>query len=1038
MAGEEVPVDDLPLGAAVPESDLPESYRSAGSSRGAKANRTISPRTRKFISGEATTSDSDSSSQSYRPVSEEQVRRAGGALGRKARSHMAEILAQQDPDVDYSGIPDKAAQAAYSLLSKPEDKNAYLKQRYGEKNVTKDSYGHDVVIRDGKKVAFVPREAGKNLAAQYSALAGEVAPVTGMIGGGIAGAPLGPVGGMAFSAGGGGAGVALNQLIARALGLPVSQDSTEAARQIVTEGMLPGALGEGIARGAGYLGRTAVAPYRPGSILGPWERTRPMWEQQMADVEAARNYGLRPHVGTVAPNARLLMRFQSMANRVFGDELPQFNRPILESNVNELTGRAAGGSVEPGLRVPENLNLRLGQRSEGIAARADQEAARARSDAEGLIKKAQERLTQDIGAPRGDLSSRVTNDIRQARLEFGEKASALYKPLDELADKPVVPTAGIKSALRDILSEMPPTKSGEVSVLVPENLKAFAKGVEDLPDYVTFQQMQAIRHKFYSKSEVDALNAGLSDRQASQLAKAADQSFDDAVNTVREQRGIPGRSPEQLPDSLLAAVARGGGIRQADVGGELPDITRTPTWAKRGNDYSFYIVHNGPKAKSLDGMREYLVDQGYLRPNESIDDMLNAIREEAMQGKPTYFALQDQEKVIASQQRRMTGATGETIDSDAAIKALRRADAFYKAGIQRFDDLTAQALVKDATKGGYIEPERVARFIATPGDASKLLRIKRLLKPDTFAEVGRETWAQTVRDSIDPLTGQVDGRKLSARLYDLSKNKTLDILYGEKAPAMRRLAAQFAAMDGKIGTEALERGDMRAAIEGAIRKQKMADNLMRSDWLRSIRTDGPQSLQAADWLTRPDNRLQLRNAMKTIGPQSEEAKALREYLARRIFQTMEVEASKGAEKYAKTELMGEPLVRELDRYGRDYLSEVFGKEWTEKAYSFAKAAEIGTRKNPADQGGLVASYLALRPLKNVGRLIELFSGNEVLSSPLVLDYLSKGFANGDIAMRFRQVMMQGTRAASDIGTERGMRSSSEYARGVRSKVENMK
>lgn len=860
------------------------------------------------------------------PASDAAVARTAGNLGRKARDSAASVLQQRDEGIDYSGVPDKAVQAKYSLLSKPEDRTNYLKTVYGKENVTKDSYGADVVIQpDGTRKAFVAKVYGDeqpaSVGAQWSGLAGEALPTAGIITGGVVGAPLGPVGGATFAAAGGGAGVAANKLVARALGLPMTEDSTETAKSIVTEGMVPGALGEGFTRGLAFIGRTLLGPWQPGSMFGPWSRNEPRWREQMAEAQAARDFGLRPRMGAAQPNATLTGRAQAMSNRIFGDELPQINRPVLEQNIGRLTEEASGRATGLSPINPETLNANIAAKASQAQAAAEAAATQARADAERALADAQKRLTQDVGAPKGDLAVKAEADIRGAREAFGKKSSELYAPIDALAGQPLVPTAGLKAQLAAAMEGNPLMKPGEV----------FAKQINDLPEKVTFQQMQAIRSTLYSEADFAALNSGLPNRARIQLAKAANDAFEEAGKGFTTTKTLTVRGPDGEP------------------------IQRT------------------------------------------INVPANA-------------------------------------EAQAAVQALRRADQFYKAGVKRFDDMTSQALVKDATKSGFIEPEKVAQFIATPGQTDKLLRIKKVVSPETFAEVGKQTWSNTLRDAADPLTGEVSGRRLAARLDAYSKNGMLEALYGENAPKMRQFAQQLAALDGKIPADALASGDIKTAIQKAVGKQQELDDLMSKTWMKAVKSDGPKSLQAAEWLTKPDNRLELRSAIKQLGPQSEEAKALREYLARKIFSTMEQEATRGAEKYAKTELMGEPLVRELQRYGKPYLEEVFGKEWTDKAFSFAKAAEVGTRKNPTDAGGIVGSAIAIRPLHYVGTLAGLFAKGELFATPAFIDYAMKGFMRGGTGEFLRDMSMLGTRTFAAQAAVDKTKASAEYGRGVATKA----
>jgi len=856
------------------------------------------------------------------PASPAVVEKIAGTLGRKASAAMQRVMGTLEKGVDYGGLPDNRTQAEYSLLNDNESRTAYLTQKYGKDNVAIDKFGRDIVQIGDKKYSVKPVvPTPDRTALTYSSVAGEVLPTLGMIGGATIGSAAGPVTGSVMAGGGGAFGVAVNQLLARAIGLPVQQDSAAAAREMITQGAVPGLLGEGLTRGAAYIGRSALAPYKPGSILGPWQKNVPMYEQRMGEVKAATDIGLRPKVGTFAPNAVFTQRLQNAAFRLFGDELPELNRPVMEKASQGITNLATGFQTTG--ESAEAISGALSARAEQTAIVVEKNAAKAQAEAEALIKKSQDAISGKIGAPSGDLAANVEKDIRANRTDFGKKASELYAPIDEFAGGPVVPTQKIKDVLNGILKQMPPTKSGDVSVLVPENLKAFTKGINELPEYVTFQQMQAIRSKFYSKAETDALNAGLSDRQATQLARASDSAFDDATSKIIERK----------------------------------------------------------KTGILDS-----------------------------QGKP------------------ITTVTPKFVDGvEKVAQSLRRADQYWKSGIKRFDDLSVEALVKDASKTGYIQPEKVADYIAKAGETDKLLRIKKVVSPETFREVGSQVWNNTIRDAIDPMTGEVNGRILATRINSMNKNGMMDALYGPTSSDIKKLVQQYAALGGKIDAEVLGKGDIKTAIQNAIKAKSESDALIKSDWLSAIRDGGKQSLRAVEWLSEPNNRLQMRNAIKTFGVNSPEANAIREYTARNIFTKMEVPATKGAEKYAKTELMGKPLLDELDKYGKPYLTELFGKQWVDNAYGFAKAADIASRKNPIDSGGLIAASLGLHPIKNFMQLTKIFAGGEFLSSPLAIKYMTDGLAQGKIASTLKKFALGGLRGYALIEAE-GM------ARGASNKI----
>src|SRR5260221_14165385 len=114
-----------------------------------------------------------------------------GALAGKALSQTQKALAQKDEGIDYSGVNEPSAQAAYSIIPKPEDRTAYLKERFGPGNVTQDSFGRDVVKVGDKKIAFKSREDNTPFFQGAASHAGDILPVGGMIAGAIAEFPAG-------------------------------------------------------------------------------------------------------------------------------------------------------------------------------------------------------------------------------------------------------------------------------------------------------------------------------------------------------------------------------------------------------------------------------------------------------------------------------------------------------------------------------------------------------------------------------------------------------------------------------------------------------------------------------------------------------------------------------------------------------------------------------------------------------------------------------------------------------------------------------
>ena len=82
-------------------------------------------------------------------------------------------------------------------------------------------------------------------------------------------------------------------------------------------------------------------------------------------------------------------------------------------------------------------------------------------------------------------------------------------------------------------------------------------------------------------------------------------------------------------------------------------------------------------------------------------------------------------------------------------------------------------------------------------------------------------------------------------------------------------------------------------------------------------------------------------------------------------------------------------MRQLNRYGKPVLREMFGEEATYRMFRFAKSAQLAARVQK-DKGGLAAAAIAMRPLKNLGRLTQAKILHELFSSRHITNLLTVG------------------------------------------------
>ena len=86
---------------------------------------------------------------------------------------------------------------------------------------------------------------------------------------------------------------------------------------------------------------------------------------------------------------------------------------------------------------------------------------------------------------------------------------------------------------------------------------------------------------------------------------------------------------------------------------------------------------------------------------------------------------------------------------------------------------------------------------------------------------------------------------------------------------------------------------------------------------------------------------------------------------------------------------GKAMRAELDKYGRDTLEAIYGKEWVNDAFKLADTLRLVEHRTTLS-GGIVAANIALHPLKNLPKLVRLRILGQFMTSPGGLKYLTTG------------------------------------------------
>jgi hypothetical protein len=138
-----------------------------------------------------------------------------------------------------------------------------------------------------------------------------------------------------------------------------------------------------------------------------------------------------------------------------------------------------------------------------------------------------------------------------------------------------------------------------------------------------------------------------------------------------------------------------------------------------------------------------------------------------------------------------------------------------------------------------------------------------------------------------------------------------------------------------------------------------------------------------DYLIKPERVVRLRQ-VKQLVPAGQWAK-VQEAHADSLLSNLSTKTSDPL----KTIFDGQAFRDVLDKYGREVLIEVHGKEWVDAAYKYANALMLADKQMKLS-GGIVAANVALHPVQNLPTLAWLRGLARVMQSPTAFKYLTDG------------------------------------------------
>ena len=339
----------------------------------------------------------------------------------------------------------------------------------------------------------------------------------------------------------------------------------------------------------------------------------------------------------------------------------------------------------------------------------------------------------------------------------------------------------------------------------------------------------------------------------------------------------------------------------------------------------------------------------------------------------------------------------------------------YADGIAKFKDTLAQRLIKEAGQRGSIEPEAVVNTLIRDGQSNRVLRIKRMVSPETWQAVKRADWDDIVRGAADD-SGVVKGDKLLRALK--ARGATLEAVYGDDmAGKMRVYASKLASLDAKVPADRLalagQTGDQgfRILTEQATRDAQILDKTMKEELFARLGTEGAPRDGAVEWIIQQGHPERIRQAISYFGENSPQWQQIRILAMQKLLRGA---VNKDAD-ILTTLFRGSGLRDSIEGMGMESLEAMFGKNVAADLKKFSEEIAFISRDRRNWAGALRAGTLAFHPLSHLSAIAEVAALGHLMTQPGFIRWLALG-ADGNRAA-WRAIAATTQAMADEIGQQ---------------------
>jgi hypothetical protein len=339
-------------------------------------------------------------------------------------------------------------------------------------------------------------------------------------------------------------------------------------------------------------------------------------------------------------------------------------------------------------------------------------------------------------------------------------------------------------------------------------------------------------------------------------------------------------------------------------------------------------------------------------------------------------------------------------------------EAAAKAGMERLGSSSGPRVTRDAAGEAVANSIRRSRVQFAETFGARYKEIDDLVGNTPIVPTGPIKEQVNVLLSRMPQTaeGKVVGGQDSLMRDILEMGDAMTVQQAQRLRTMMREASESPDLVPGVSTH--EARELKKSVEVAFEQAKAGGNVPQEaiNRLRTVDASYAQGIRqfdkpaiakiakdaskggldadmVVDYLVKPERIVRLRQVKSVVEPEVW-AKVKSSHS-----QELLSNVSQGTADPMKTVFNGQAFRKELDKYGREVLEEVHGKEWTDSAYSFANALMIANKRAELS-GGIVAANIALHPIVNLPRLVWIRGLAKLIEQPGTFKYLTEGFRLG--------------------------------------------